>query len=88
MATQQELSWPLAQASPQRVAQLRAECRQLVRRRALLSAGVAALPVPGLDVLSDLHLFTRPPRSPDCGLNTACWPTRPQWVSGACWWEN
>ncbi len=59
MATQQELSWPLAQASPQRVAQLRAECRQLVRRRALLSAGVAALPVPGLDVLSDLHLFTR-----------------------------
>jgi len=59
MATQQQQTWPLARATPDRVAQLRLQCRQLVRRRALLSASVAAIPVPGLDVVSDLHLFTR-----------------------------
>lgn len=50
-------NWMLVPASARDIAAVRARCRQLVRRRALLSAGVAALPVPGLDVLSDLRLF-------------------------------
>ncbi|WP_313030033.1 hypothetical protein [Massilia alkalitolerans] len=33
-------------------------CREMVRKRALVSAGVAAVPLPGLDVLSDLSTFT------------------------------
>jgi uncharacterized protein (DUF697 family) len=37
---------------------VRARCREMVRKRALVSAGVAAVPLPGLDVLSDLTTFT------------------------------
>lgn len=36
----------------------RERCRELVRKRALVSAGVAAVPLPGMDVLSDLTTFT------------------------------
>jgi len=38
---------------------VRERCRRLVRRRAAVSAGVAAVPIPGVDVLSDLGLFTQ-----------------------------
>lgn len=34
-------------------------CRQLVKRRALWAAGVAALPVPGLDWLTDLAVLMK-----------------------------
>lgn len=37
---------------------VRERCREMVRKRALVSAGVAAVPLPGLDVLSDLSTFT------------------------------
>jgi uncharacterized protein (DUF697 family) len=36
----------------------RERCREMVRKRALVSAGVAAVPLPGVDVLSDLATFT------------------------------
>ncbi len=49
--------WTLMPASQADIEQVRAHCRQLVRRRALLSAGVAVLPWPGVDVMSDLGLF-------------------------------
>ena len=39
---------------PQAVAQ---RCRQMVRRRALVAAGVAMVPVPGLDWLTDVGLL-------------------------------
>lgn len=39
---------------PQSVA---ARCRQMVRRRALLAAGVAMVPVPGLDWLTDVGIL-------------------------------
>lgn len=35
----------------------RERCRQMVRKRALVSAGVAAVPLPGVDILSDLTTF-------------------------------
>lgn len=35
------------------------KCRGIVTRRALLSAGVAAVPLPGLDVLTDIGLLVR-----------------------------
>lgn len=36
---------------------IREECRQLVRRRALLSAGAAVVPVPFLDVVVDARIL-------------------------------
>lgn len=36
---------------------VRQRCRRLVRQRAAISAGVAAVPLPGLDMLSDLATF-------------------------------
>ncbi|MDQ1830089.1 hypothetical protein [Massilia scottii] len=40
------------------ILQVREECRRMVRNRAAVAAGVAALPVPGLDVMSDLSMLT------------------------------
>lgn len=37
---------------------VRERCREMVRKRAMVSAGVAAVPLPGVDVLSDLSTFT------------------------------
>ena len=37
---------------------IRVECRSLVTRRSLMSAGVAVVPVPGADVVADVGLLT------------------------------
>lgn len=50
--------WTLMPDSVQDIERLREHCRRLVRRRAVLSAGVSAVPIPGVDVLSDVGLFT------------------------------
>jgi uncharacterized protein (DUF697 family) len=39
------------------IERVREQCRSMVRRRAAISAGVAAVPLPGLDMLSDLATF-------------------------------
>ena len=49
--------WTLVAATPKDIEQLRERCRRLVRRRAVISAGVSAVPIPGVDVMSDLSLF-------------------------------
>ncbi len=49
--------WALVPASGTEIARVREHCRKLVRRRAAVAAGVAALPVPGVDVLTDLTTF-------------------------------
>jgi uncharacterized protein (DUF697 family) len=48
----------LLPSSPKEIEETRQRCRRLVRRRAALSAGVAAVPIPGMDVAADLRLFT------------------------------
>lgn len=40
-----------------RLEQVRQECRELVRKRALVSAGVAAIPVPLLDMVVDAGIL-------------------------------
>lgn len=55
--TENTSSWILMPGSPEDIEQVRARCRRLVRRRAAFSASVSALPIPGLDVMSDLGLF-------------------------------
>ncbi len=49
---------PTAPVSGAEIEVVRERCREMVRKRALVSAGVAAVPLPGLDVLSDLSTFT------------------------------
>jgi uncharacterized protein (DUF697 family) len=39
------------------IAQVRERCRRAVRKRAAISAGIAAIPVPGVDILADLTAF-------------------------------
>lgn len=51
--------WTVMPASEADIDAVRERCRRLVRRRAAVSAGVAAVPIPGVDVVSDLRLFTQ-----------------------------
>jgi uncharacterized protein (DUF697 family) len=49
--------WAVMPASGDEIARVREHCRRLVKKRAAISAGVAAVPLPGLDLLSDLANF-------------------------------
>ncbi|MCE3265016.1 MAG: hypothetical protein K0R43_4095 [Pseudoduganella sp.] len=51
--------WTVMPTSEADIDAVRERCRRLVRRRAAVSAGVAAVPIPGVDVLSDFRLFTQ-----------------------------
>jgi uncharacterized protein (DUF697 family) len=51
------IDWDVVPASGREIARVRDSCRKLVRKRAAVSAGVAAVPLPGVDVLSDLATF-------------------------------
>jgi hypothetical protein len=53
-----ENDWTLLPSSSKEIEETRQRCRRLVRRRAAVSAGVAAVPIPGMDVAADLRLFT------------------------------
>jgi uncharacterized protein (DUF697 family) len=44
-------------ASGEEIARVRERCRHLVKKRAAISAGVAVVPLPGVDILSDLATF-------------------------------
>jgi len=48
---------PLLPVSNDEIEQQRERCRALVRRRAAISAGVAAIPIPGVDIAADLASF-------------------------------
>src|SRR5262245_60392169 len=50
--------WILVPSTAADIDAVRERCRRLVRRRAAISAGVSAIPLPGVDVVSDLSLFT------------------------------
>ncbi len=45
--------------SQQDIEQVREKCRRMVRRRAAISAGVSAVPIPALDVITDMSMFTK-----------------------------
>jgi uncharacterized protein (DUF697 family) len=46
-------------AGPRELKSVVAHCRRLVRKRALLAAGVAMVPVPGLDWLTDVAVLAK-----------------------------
>jgi uncharacterized protein (DUF697 family) len=47
----------LLPTAPADIDAVRTQCQALVRKRAALSAGVAAVPLPGIDVVADLTSF-------------------------------
>jgi uncharacterized protein (DUF697 family) len=51
--------WTLIPDTHDAIAMVRERCRKLVRRRATMAAGFSALPLPGLDVVSDVSLFVK-----------------------------
>jgi uncharacterized protein (DUF697 family) len=53
-----DASWTLVPGSEAEVEELIERCKKMVRRRAVISAGAAAVPLPGVDLLSDVGLFT------------------------------
>ncbi|MEO5932712.1 MAG: hypothetical protein ABIQ08_04055, partial [Duganella sp.] len=57
MGLKNNTNWTLVPGTVRDIDAVRERCRKLVRRRAMVSAGVAAVPIPGLDVVSDLRLF-------------------------------
>lgn len=57
MGLKSNTNWTLVPGTARDIDAVRERCRKLVRRRAMVSAGVAAVPIPGLDVVSDLRLF-------------------------------
>ena len=59
MADTLSTDWSLIPGTDKDIAGVRERCRRMVRRRATVAAGFSAVPLPGLDVVSDLSLFAR-----------------------------
>lgn len=51
--------WVLVPGSPRDIEAVARQCRRMVTRRALVAAGVATLPVPGLDWLTDVGILVK-----------------------------
>lgn len=51
--------WQVVPATPEQVAAVAEHCRRMVSRRALLAAGVAMVPIPGLDWLTDVGILVK-----------------------------
>lgn len=57
--TKHETHWELVPDTPRRIEDVAARCRRLVTKRALFGAGVAMVPVPGVDWLTDVALLLK-----------------------------
>ena len=51
--------WTLVPSTRDEIDTVRHRCRRIVLRRAAISASVSALPIPGLDIATDLGLLTK-----------------------------
>ena len=51
--------WTVVPETPQDIAAVARQCRRLLNQRALLAAGVAAVPVPGIDWLTDVAVLLK-----------------------------
>lgn len=51
--------WVLVPDTPQQIEAVVRQCRRMVNRRALIAAGVAVVPVPGLDWLTDVGVLLK-----------------------------
>lgn len=51
--------WELVPETPQQIDAVAEHCRRLVTRRALVGAGVALVPIPGVDWVTDVAILVR-----------------------------
>ena len=51
--------WVVVPETPQDIEAVARQCRRLVNRRAALAAGVAAVPLPGVDLVTDIAVLMR-----------------------------
>ena len=51
--------WDVMPSTPERIAAVARDCQKLVTRRALLAAGVSAVPVPGLDWATNIGVMVQ-----------------------------
>jgi uncharacterized protein (DUF697 family) len=53
------VDWTVVPDTPEDIAAVARQCRKLVTKRALLAAGVAAVPLPGIDWLTDVGVLLK-----------------------------
>ncbi len=53
------VEWEIAPDAPSRIEAAAVRCRRMVTRRALVGAGVAMVPVPGVDWMTDVALLAK-----------------------------
>ena len=53
------LQWDVVPSTPQQIEAVARECRRMVSRRALLAAGVAVVPIPGLDWATNVGVLVK-----------------------------
>jgi uncharacterized protein (DUF697 family) len=58
-AKQEHGEWVVVPSTPQQIDAVARHCRRLVTRRALVAAGVAAVPLPGLDLVTDIGMLVK-----------------------------
>jgi uncharacterized protein (DUF697 family) len=54
-----KIDWQVVPETPTRIEAVAARCRRLVTKRALLGAGVAMVPLPGVDWMTDVALLVK-----------------------------
>ncbi|MEO7577097.1 MAG: hypothetical protein ABIT83_05745 [Massilia sp.] len=59
MADTIQRDWTVMESQAAHVDEARDRCRKLVRRRAVMAASVSAIPIPGVDLVSDVSLFVK-----------------------------
>ena len=59
MAVAEVVEWELVPGTPRELDAAVARCRKLVARRALLAAGVAMFPIPGVDWITDVAVLVK-----------------------------
>ena len=55
----QAIDWVVVPDTPKEVEAVVRQCRRLVNKRALLAAGVAVVPIPGVDWVTDIAVLLR-----------------------------
>ena len=59
MTSVEAAQWGTIPINTKEINDVREHCRRLVRRKAVMAAGVSAVPIPGIDVVSDLSMFAK-----------------------------
>lgn len=58
-AMPEAVEWVVVPGTPAQIEAAARECRRLVNRRSLVAAGVAAVPIPGIDWLADVGVLLK-----------------------------